>query len=92
MPPSPTIFNNFIPLTLSQLLPPPPAFNNFNLPQSPPPIFNNLILPSSPTFNNVFSKSPKKGSTFQPQHPLEPTSRRTKPKPEKVIENIDTAI
>ena len=38
----------------------------------------------------LFSQLPKKGSTFQPQHLLEATS--TKPEPEKVIENIDTAI
>ena len=86
-PPSPPpTFNNFIPPPQ----PPPPAFNNFNLPPPPPlPTFNQ---PSPPTFNNIFSQLPKKCLTFQPQHPLDATLIKTKPEPEEVIENIDTAI
>ena len=91
-PPSPPSFNTFIPPPPQPppLPPPPPTFNNFYLPPPQPlPTFN---LPSPLTFNNVFSQLPKKGSTFQSQHPLEATLTRTKPEPEKVIENIDTAI
>ena len=88
-PSSPPTFNNFI--SPPQPPPPPPlTFNNFNLPPLPPlPTFNQ---PSPPTFNNVFSQLPKERSTFQPQHPLEAILTRTKPEPEKVIENIDTEI
>ena len=96
LPPSHPTFNNFIPPTLP---PPPPTtttFNSFNLPPpslSPPPTFNgNFNLPSPLKFSNVFSQSPKRVSTIQLQHPLEVTLTKTKAKPEKVIEIIDTAI
>ena len=87
-PSSPPTFNNFI---LSPRPPPQPllTFNNFSLP--PPPPLQTFNQPLPPTFN-VFPQLPKRGSIFQPKNPVEATLTRTKPEPEKVIENTDMAI
>ena len=83
---SPPTFNNFVPPPQA----PPPPFNSFNvLPTPPLPTFN---LPSPPSPPTCFFTITEKGSAIQQQHPLEAILTRTKPEPEKVIENIDMAI
>ena len=83
---SPPTFNNFVPPPQA----PPPPFNSFNLLPTPPlPTFN---LPSPPSPPTCFFTITEKGSAIQQQHPLEAILTRTKPEPEKVIENIDMDI